>query len=79
MIGPGAAQTEAHALALLVAELNHHRGQSPVFLVPATHATLVRQMYELGARNCELHFSQVHGRWPDMNGLLFPTFLPETA
>jgi len=79
MVGPGAAQTEAHALALLVAELNHHRGRSPVFLVPATHATLVRQMYALGARNCELHFSQVRGRWPDMNGLLFPTFLPETA
>ncbi len=79
MIGPGAARTEAHALALLVAELDRHRGRTPVFLVPADQESLVRSMYKLGARNCELHFSQVRGHWPGLEGLLFPTFLPESA
>ena len=79
MVGPGAARTEAHGLALLVAELDRHRGRSPVFLVPAAHDRLVQSMYALGARNCELHFSQVRGRWLGLDGLLFPTFLPESA
>jgi hypothetical protein len=36
-------------------------------------------MYALGARNCELHFSQVRGQWPGLDGVNMPTFMPETA
>jgi hypothetical protein len=79
MIGPGVARTEPQAAALLAAELDHHRGQTPVFLVPVQCADLVCEMYALGARNCELHFSQVRGRWSGLDGVNMPTFMPETA
>ncbi len=79
MIGPGVARTEAQAIALLAAELDRHRGHTPVFLLPVQCADLVREMYALGARNCELHFSQVRGMWPGLDGVNMPTFMPETA
>ncbi len=79
MVGPGVARTQQAAAALLVAELDQHRGRSPMFLVPVTSSDLVRTMYKLGARNCEIHFSQVRGRSEPMRGVCMPTFLPETA
>jgi len=79
MIGPGAARTEQQAAALLIAQLNHHRGHTPVFLVPVHCADLVGRLYALGARNCELHFSQVRGYWPGLDGVNMPTFMPETG
>ncbi len=79
MIGPGLARTEKQAAALLSAELDRHRGRRPVFLLPVDSAGLVRRAYDWGARNCEMHFSQVRGPCPPLHGLNFPTFLPETA
>lgn len=79
MLGPGVAKTESHALALITAELNEHKGKTPVFLVPADCRELVSQMYAIGARNCELHFTQVRGTWPGIDGINMPTFLPETG
>ncbi|HSW44886.1 MAG TPA: GNAT family N-acetyltransferase [Phycisphaerae bacterium] len=79
MIGPGAARTEQQAAALILAELDRHRGHTPVFLVPVHCADLVREMYALGARNCELHFQQVRGHWPGLDGVNMPTFMPETC
>ena len=67
------------AAALLGAELDRHRGRTPVFLVPVDCAELVRAAYGWGARNCELHFSQIRGRAEPIRGVLMPTFLPETA
>lgn len=79
MIGPGLAHTAAQASALLLAELDQHRGRSPVFLVPVDCAELVRQTYAWGARNCEMHYSQVRGDCPALRGVNLPTFMPETA
>ena len=79
MIGPCAALSAAPAAALLEAELDRHRGRSPVFLVPAECTELVQTAYAWGARNCELHFAQVRGACQPLRGVLMPTFLPETA
>jgi len=79
MLGPGLARTPEQAAALVLAELNRCRGRTPVFLVPAQCAPLVEQMYQWGARNCEIHFSQVLGPCPPVRGIQMPTFLPESG
>ena len=42
-------------------------------------AALVQRMYDQGARNCELHLAQVRGSAREPDGVVFPTFLPETG
>jgi GNAT superfamily N-acetyltransferase len=79
MLGPGVARTEGGAAALLLAELEAHRGRSPVFLVPVQCSDLVRQVYSWGGRNCELHFAQVRGAFQPFRGVTLPTFMPETG
>jgi GNAT superfamily N-acetyltransferase len=79
MLGPGVARTEDAAAALIAAELDKHRGRSPVFLVPVEAAGLVRRLYSWGAKNCEIHFAQVRGAWTPPRGIVMPTFLPETG
>lgn len=80
MLGPGVAQDEAAAAALVFAQLDrHHRGASPVFLLPVDATDLVRTVYGWGGRNCEIHFSQVFGNNPPQHGITFPTFMPETG
>ena len=77
LMGPGVADTQAQAAALLHAQWNARAGQSPVFLVPVTASWLVAYLYALGARTCELHFAQCRGEWHDPSGIVFPTFMPE--
>lgn len=79
MLGPGVAWAPEVAKAMIQTELNHHRGKSPVFLLPANNRELVASIYALGARNCELHVGQVLGETPEINGIVMPTFMPETA
>jgi GNAT superfamily N-acetyltransferase len=79
MIGPGVARDQTAALALLLSELDRHRGRQPLFLVPVDCAEMVRHFYARGARNCELHLAQVRGAWQPFRGVTMPTFLPETA
>jgi GNAT superfamily N-acetyltransferase len=79
MIGPGLARTPELAAQLLLAELDRHRGRRPVFLVPVDCEPLVREVYRWGARNCEMHFSQVRGGDARFDGVNMPTFLPESA
>ncbi len=79
MLGPGVARTEAQAAALIYRELDQYRGRSPVTLVPMEKMGLVRQMYEWGARNVELHFCQVRGEFQPFAGVNLPTFFPETG
>lgn len=79
MIGPGVARDEAAAAALIHRELNHHRGRSPVVLIPMEKERLVRQVYQWGGRNCEMHFCQVRGRMQPFAGVNLPSFLPETG
>ena len=79
MLGPGVARREEQAAALILRELNQYRGRQPLFLVPADCGHLVRLLYGWGARNCELHVSQVRGESVPARGVIMPTFLPESA
>jgi ribosomal protein S18 acetylase RimI-like enzyme len=79
MIGPGVARTEAAAETLLRAMLDRHRGQTPLFLVPAECGSLVASLYALGAKNIELHVAQVRGAWSPPHGVVIPSFMPETG
>ncbi len=79
MLGPCLARSEEDAAALILSELDQHRGRSPVFLVPVDWPKLVRLLYDWGARNCELHFCQVRGEFQPFQGINMPTFLPETG
>lgn len=80
MLGPGVAHN-AEAAALLIAHQldTYHRGNAPVFLVPSDSQELVQAMYALGARNLELHFGQVRGDAQPIDGIVMPTFMPETG
>lgn len=79
MLGPGVSRNWEIAGALLAHELDACRGQSPVFLVPVEQCELIRQLYDHGGRNCELHFAQVRGDWKPADGIVMPTFMPETG
>ena len=79
MIGPGAARTEKAAIALIDAELDHHRGRTPVLLLPGRFNGVVQHVYGLGGRNCETHVAQCLGNANRPNGITMPTFLPESG
>lgn len=79
ILGPGVARTEEQTASLLHAELNHHAGRKPVFLIPADCRELIETLYSWGARNCEMHFSQILGEWSPPTGIVLPTFMPETG
>jgi len=79
LLGPGIARHESQAATLILAELNQHRGQTPVCLIPVECADLVKQMYSWGARNCEIHFAQTLGEWKSPKGVVMPTFMPESG
>jgi GNAT superfamily N-acetyltransferase len=79
MIGPGVAADEETAIALLWKALDGLRGKTLVFLAPCAAATLVRTAYAWGARNVELHVAQSTAPVVGAKGIVFPTFMPETA
>lgn len=79
MVGPGAMRSAKHAAALVAAALDRYRGGAAVCLVPMECDELVQQLYDWGARNCELHFGQVRGEFQPLRGVNIPTFLPESA
>jgi len=79
MIGPGVAADEETAIALLWQALDGMRGKTLVFLAPCAAATLVRTAYAWGARNVELHVAQSTTPVVGAKGIVFPTFMPETA
>ncbi|MDP1586373.1 MAG: GNAT family N-acetyltransferase [Prosthecobacter sp.] len=79
MIGPGVAADEETAAALLWKALDGLHGKTLVFLVPCAAANLVRTAYSWGARNVELHVAQSTAPVSSAQGIVFPTFMPETA
>jgi ribosomal protein S18 acetylase RimI-like enzyme len=79
MLGPGVMRSAGAAAALVAAQLKHHAGRSPVFLVPLNEASLVGTLYGWGAKNVELHLLQVLGAYRDAEGVVMPTFMPETG
>ena len=79
MLGPGVMRSVSDTLVLLARELDHHRGRSPTFLLPADQPDLTAAVYAWGGRNCEMHFGQVLGRAMRPRGVVMPTFLPESG
>jgi len=79
MLGPCVTRTEDQAAALIAQALDRFRGSVAVFVVPVECDELVSKLYSWGARNCELHFCQVRGRFQPFQGVNMPTFLPETG
>jgi hypothetical protein len=79
MLGPGAMRNQEAAAALILAQLNRFGGRSPVWLVPAVCGQLIGQLYTWRARNCEIHLFQVRGTAQPFNGVVMPTFMPETG
>lgn len=79
MIGPGIAADEETAIAMLWKALDGLRGKTLVFLAPCAASTLVRTAYMWGARNVELHVAQSTAPVANAKGIVFPTFMPETA
>ena len=79
MLGPGVMRDVPSALALIYRQLEHHAGRTPVFLAPTDRPELLEQVYKWGGRNCEIHMHNVLGRFPRMQGINMPTFMPETA
>jgi GNAT superfamily N-acetyltransferase len=79
MIGPGVAANEETATALLWQALDSLRGKTLVFLIPCAASMLVRAAYAWGARNVELHIAQSTLPVIGAKGIVFPTFMPETA
>lgn len=79
MLGPCIAETEEAAGALVLKELDFYRGRTPLFIVPTNKQKLVHLLYNLGAKNIEVHFCQVRGQFKEFRGVSMPTFLPETG
>jgi GNAT superfamily N-acetyltransferase len=79
MLGPGVMENEPAAAALIAAELAHHAGRTPLFLVPADRPDLVRTVYGWGGQNIELHLMQARGAFQLFAGVAMPTFMPETG
>ncbi len=79
MIGPGVAENEQVTKELLATLLDRFRGKCPVFLLPVTAKEAVHTAYSWGARNCEIHFSQCCGENQPPDGIVMPTFMPETG
>ncbi len=78
MIGPGVALDCESARAVLVAQLNEQAGRTPLALLPIDYPELVSAAYALGGRNTEIHLGQARGAVPALQGLTFPTFMPES-
>ncbi|MFK7911048.1 MAG: GNAT family N-acetyltransferase [Akkermansiaceae bacterium] len=79
MLGPGVFHCWQDALALICAQHRADTDARPVFLVPTNEKYLVAALYHLGARNLELHVSQILGDPPEPMGVTMPTFMPETG
>ena len=80
MLGPGCSYRDEVALDLLGWMLDkHHRGATPVVLVPVERSALCQALVQWGGRICELHFAQVKGTAQKPSGVVMPSFLPESG
>ncbi len=79
MLGPGVMRDDEIAAALIARALAEFEGASPLMLIPA-QGGLAQRLYDRGARNCELHVAQQFGGKVEApNGIVMPTFMPETG
>ena len=80
LIGPGVARTQDQAAALMLAELNRHRGRRPVFLAPVDCGRPGAAGVSVGRAELrdalQLRPAALRLAWRGVN---LPTFMPETA
>ncbi len=79
MIGPGVSRKESEMIALTQRMLPFHENNTVVMLVPASAKNLTNALYVWGAKNCELHISQVRGTFQTPTGIVVPSFMPESG
>lgn len=79
MLGPGVMKNESIAFALILTLLNEYAGETMLVLAPSKYPELIKELYQLGAKNCEIHMTQVRGESFEQLGVSIPTFLPESA
>ncbi|MDF1756105.1 MAG: GNAT family N-acetyltransferase [Verrucomicrobiales bacterium] len=79
MIGPGVARTPEVAAALVHRQLDRFRGKKVVCLSPVDQPVLVNALYGMGGRNVEIHLGQVLGEAQPVDGVVMPSFMPETG
>ena len=79
LLGPGCMREDEDAIALIQRELDARRGKTMVWLAPSNRPAITQAMYDLRAKNCELHVAQTTGTPLQINGVVMPTFMPETA
>lgn len=79
LLGPGCMRSDDDAIALIHRELDARRSKTMVWLAPSNRPAITEAMYALRAKNCELHIAQTTGEPPQINGVVMPTFMPETA
>jgi GNAT superfamily N-acetyltransferase len=79
MIGPGVMLDDEAAMALVHAQLNYLKGASPACLVPTSHPKLAAKLYAWGMRNSELALFQSRGTAALFDGVMIPSFMPETG
>lgn len=79
MVGPGCAESETIAAALIRRELSRYPGKTPGWLIPSNAPELRREMFQLGARNTETHIAQILGGEGKVLGIVLPSFMPETC
>lgn len=79
LLGPGVMKSDEAAASLIACQLATFEKETPVFLVPSRASGLIQTLYKWGARNCEIHLSQVLGEACEPKGIVMPTFMPETG
>jgi len=79
MLGPGVMKNESITLALILTLLNEYIGETMLVLAPSKFPDLIKELYKIGAKNCEIHMTQVRGESFEQLGVSIPTFLPESA
>ena len=79
MVGPGCTECETVAAALIRRELSRYPGKTPGWLIPSNARELRREMFQLGARNTETHIAQILGGEGKTEGIVLPSFMPETC
>jgi len=79
LLGPGCMRSDDDAIALIRRELSFRKGHTMVWLVPSDRPAITQAMYQLKAKNCELHLGLSTSPTPQIQGIVMPTFMPETA
>lgn len=83
MLGPGLMENQAQTLALIFTAYRLFTtalpvSAKPVFLVPCSCQEAIQTLYSWGARNTEIHLGQALGPAKPAEGIVMPTFMPES-